>query len=165
MSTPTQGAGLQVIMTWLPGIIGMITGITGMVMNFLGRKHQNNESVLAYFSSDGNPRYIEARYFIYNMNEGAIIDEKYEEAARKHVSMITNMFHKWGLLVKHKHLPFWVFVDSGKITASGLAVVRLYNKLRPTIKYFKEKNDSYAEYFTYLYDRIIEKQPSYLDYK
>jgi len=49
-------------------------------------------------------------------------------------------------MVKKKYLPFWVFKS-----ASGYAVIRLYEGLQEMIEIRRVDNPEYAEYFEWIY--------------
>ena len=50
------------------------------------------------------------------------------------------------MFIKKKYLPFWVFKS-----ASGHAVIRLYEGLREMIEIRRVDNPEYAEYFEWIY--------------
>ncbi|TKJ44008.1 hypothetical protein CEE36_02490 [candidate division TA06 bacterium B3_TA06] len=64
-------------------------------------------------------------------------------------SMVIGFFHFWGLMVKRKLLPIWVF-DS----ISGYRVVQLYGKLEKHISNERKKAAEYAEHFVWLAEEI-----------
>ncbi|MFR7368256.1 sugar transferase [[Ruminococcus] torques] len=72
-----------------------------------------------------NKEYTTARHNLYKkFEEGVSIDPNDADA-----SNTVSFFHFWGLMVKKKYLPFWVFKS-----ASGHAVIRLYEGLREMIE-------------------------------
>lgn len=138
------------------GIFGMITGTIGIIFSILSFRNNKMQAVATYFSNDKDINFIEGRRIVYNLKPGEIVDEN--SSKRQGVSFVLNTFHSWALLVKHKQLPFWVFYDKEKgITSSGIAVIRTYRKLIPTIEYNQKRNAKYAEYYKWLYDEILKK--------
>lgn len=150
--------------TIIIGIIGVITGISGMIVSILGFYHNRIDALNLYFSYDRDKDFIKSRKLVYNLKHGAVIDEKCDEDTSITLACLINAYQHWGMLLKHKQLPFWIFYNKKTgVTASGIAVIRTYNKLRPTIAYFKMKNPKYADSYTYLYDRIVSSCSEYKD--
>lgn len=138
------------------GIFGMITGTIGIIFSILSFRNNKMQAVATYFSNDKDINFIEGRRIVYHLKPGEIVDENSSKG--QSVSFVLNTFHSWALLVKHKQLPFWFFYDrESGITSSGIAVIRTYRKLIPTIKYHQTHNAKYAEYYEWLYNEIIKK--------
>lgn len=138
------------------GIFGMITGSIGIIFSILSYKNNKMQAVATYFSNDKDLNFIEGRRIVYNLKPGEIVNES--SPHRQKISFVLNTFHAWALLVKHKQLPLWVFYDKKMgITSSGIAVIRTYKKLQPTIQYYRKSNPKYAEYYEWLYNEILKK--------
>jgi len=128
------------------GLIGGITGIVSFIIslsfNIYGVFQNRFQALSEYYSMDRDVEFVKARRKIYNLEENQIS----EDAS---VSMLISMFHFYGLMVKKHRLPFYIFKS-----ASGLAVVKMYDKLKPTISMRRKDNKYYAEYFEWLYNKV-----------
>ena len=81
-----------------------------------------------------------------------IIKQEYDVKIDKNdiaAGNIVSFFRFWGIMVKKKYLPLWVFES-----ASGYAVIRLYEGLQPMIEERRQDNEKYGEYFEWLYYKI-----------
>lgn len=141
------------------GILGSVTGLIGLFISILSYNHNKIESLNLYFIQARDPFLIEGKKIIYDLSKEQII------GTNEKVSHVINFYHHWGLMVKRHQLPFWIFFDKKLgITSSGIAVIRTYNRLKPTIKMFRNKNPKYAEYYEWLYNKLIKKCPEYENY-
>lgn len=72
---------------------------------------------------------------------------------------VINFYTHWGLMVKHRQLPIWLFYDKKTgITTSGNAVMVTFDTTKPLFDcYRKHKNPHYAEYYEYLYNEIKKR--------
>jgi hypothetical protein len=131
---------------FLFGLIGMITGSIGAIISIWGMIDGRMKVVSEYYSFDRGIEVINARKFIYEM-------EKETVSYDPQISLIISFYHYWGMMAKRRYLPFFVF-DS----ASGRAVVMLYEKLLPTINAHRKDNKQYAEYFEWLYNKIKKRK-------
>lgn len=157
--------GFSDVLTLASGIFGMVTGIVGLGISYLSYNHNKIEALNLYFIQAREPFLMEGKTIIYNLPEGGKIDFSNSNDTLKKVSHVTNFYTHWGLMVKRKQLPFWMFYDKKTgITASGIAVARTFNRLKPTIQYIRLKNKKYAEYYEWLYNKIINKCPEYKNY-
>lgn len=148
------------------GVFGIITGLAGMIVGILSYSHNKIDALNLFFDYDKDKEFLEGRKIVYNLSEKQLVTERSSRDVRNRVSCVVNAFQRWGLLVKHRQLPFWVFYcKKTGITASGIAVIRTYNKLKPTIKYFRNKNPKYAENYEWLYQKIVSCCPEYKNYR
>lgn len=81
-------------------IIGAVTGIVGMIIAILGVFHNRFLAIHQYMTALEDPKFIEARTRIYNLQQGQSIPIDDKDAA-----LIVNFFHHWGLLVKKNIYP------------------------------------------------------------
>ena len=148
------------------GIIGVITGVSGMIVSIRSFYHNRIDALNMYFSYARDSDFIKGRRLVYNLEHNVVIDESCDEIISITLACLMNAYQHWGMLLKHKQLPFWIFYNRKTgVTASGIAVIRTYNKLRPTIDYYRNKNPKYADSYTYLYDRIVKKCPEYKNFE
>ena len=146
--------------------MGAITGISGAIISIAGYLHNKIDALNLYFTYAKEEEFIEGRKLIYNLPEGIIIDEdeNTNHAEYTKIFSVMNAYQQWGLLTQKRQLPFWIFHNRKTgITSSGVAIIRTYNKLKPTIEYFRKKNPKYADSYTYLYDKIVKTCPEYKD--
>lgn len=138
------------------GIIGIFTGTIATIISILSYNHNKIEAVTAYFAYDKDLNFLKGREIVYNLEDNYIVTKDSELS--QNVSFVMNTFHSWGLLVKHRQLPLWVFYDKKYgITSSGITVIRTYRKLIPTIRHYRNFNVKYAEYYEWLYNQILNK--------
>lgn len=147
-------------------ILALIISVAGFFISCLNYKHDQFEYINSFFEHMLDHDFVEARKFVYNMELNKCIKLDSSDKEQYNVAMITNTYHHWGLLLIHKQLPLWIFYDKKNgLTSSGIAVIRLYNKLRPTIEYRRNNgNLEYAKFFEKLYDRLVSLSPKYKDY-
>lgn len=131
-------------------IIGSVTGIIGAVIGVLGISHNRFLAIRQFMEYLEDPIFIDARHRIYNHDSSQQISPNDKDAA-----LITNYFHHWGLLVKKRYLPLWVF-DYG----SGARVIYLYEQLQKYIaEHRRLHNDAfYAINFEWLYYKLRSRQ-------
>ncbi len=127
------------------GITGAITGVIGLVISVFGVINKRFLALSDFYSLDRDLTSIKARKKAYDL-------QKDEISYDPEISYVISYFHFWGLMVKKGFLPFYIFKS-----ASGLAVVKLYSKLKPTIADHRKANEYYAEYFEWLYIKIRRK--------
>lgn len=134
----------------IAGIVGMITGITGMIISCLGVRDKKFEVIHEFLNGMDDLTFINARSVVYNkeIGEPIAIDDT-------DVAFVVNYFHHWGIFVKKKYLPMWVF-DYG----SGAGVIRLYERSESFIKQRREKNgdNTYASGFEWLYYKLKKRE-------
>ena len=125
------GAGITSILAFLIGVL-------------IASKLAKLQTVIQYFQQGDTKEFIECRHRIYEADEENInpIDAAY----------LCSFFQFWGLMVRHKLLPIWVF-DGG----SGERVVQLYQKLFKFIEDTRKDAPRYAEHFQWLSERIVSK--------
>lgn len=148
------------------GAAGMVTGIISLIITMLGYNRSKFDVINSFFQYMLDSEFIQSRKFIYNLPENTVIDNSCSNEEQNYVAIVANTYHHYGLLVEHGQLPLWLFCDKhNKLTASGIAVIRMYNKLKPTIKNRRDNgNVEYAMYFESLYDELIKHCPNYKDY-
>lgn len=153
------------ILTIVISSIGAITGILGLILSILSYQRNKFETINSFFQYMRDNEFLQARKFIYNLQDNTVINASSSEDDNNKVAIVANAYHHWGLLVKHKQLPLWIFYDRNNgLTASGIAVIRMYKKLVPTINYRHQNgNPKYAEYYKWLYNKLTKKDPSYID--
>ena len=123
-------------------IVAILSGISAILVGVASIRISNLGAVKEYFQQGDNKEYTTARHNLYKkFEEGVSIDPNDADA-----SNTVSFFHFWGLMVKKKYLPFWVFKS-----ASGHAVIRLYEGLREMIEIRRVDNPEYAEYFEWIY--------------
>lgn len=131
-------------------IIGGVTGVTGMIISFLGIRRNRYESIHEYLTQIDDKEFIETRRKVYSKdyNENCNISD--EDAAR-----VVNFFHHWGILAKKNYIPIWIFYG-----ASGNGVCRLYEKTQPYIEARRKKDndEQYGEYFGWLYKKLKKRK-------
>lgn len=137
------------------GIIGVLTGLLGLVISILSYSHNRIEAVNAYYNGVLNLDSIRARRMLrvladdYNPNN--LTDEQ-----KDCFSYTVITYQQAGLLVKKRQLPFWVFEQS-----SGYKVMNFFEKLKPYIDIRRKGEPGYAFYFEYLYNRLKVKHPTW----
>ena len=96
-------------------IVAILSGISAILVGVASIRISNLGAVKEYFQQGDNKEYTTARHNLYKkFEEGVSIDPNDADA-----SNTVSFFHFWGLMVKKKYLPFWVFKS-----ASGHAVIR-----------------------------------------
>lgn len=129
-------------------IVAILSGISGILVGAASIRISNLGAVKEYFQQGDTPEFIEARRKVYSkIDKNVKIDKNDVDAAS-----IVSFFHFWGLMVKKKYLPLWVFESS-----SGQAVVRLYEGLESMIMERREDNLMYGEYFEWLYKKVKKR--------
>ncbi len=153
---------LSDILSLILGTVGMVTGLIGLFISFFGYNRSKYEIINSFFQYMSDPAFIAARKYVYNMQSDKIIDHTSSDEEQNHIAIIANTYHHWGLLVKNKQLPKWLFYDKDhSLTASGIAVIRMYTKMTATIDNRRRKgNPEYARYFEWLYNYLIRKCPN-----
>lgn len=149
------------------GVFGMATGIIGLIISILGYNRSKFDIINSFFQYMLDSEFIQSRKFVYNLPENKIIDNTCSDKEQNYIATVANTYHHYGLLVKRRQLPLWIFYDKKdkKLTASGIAVIRMYNKLKETIKNRRNNgNIEYARYFEWLYNKLTEKCKNYKDY-
>ena len=131
---------ITAIASLITGVAALITGI----ISIINTRSYRSQTICKFFEEIEAKEFIAKRKEIYNTDN---IDPQSEDAA-----YVINFFHKWGQMVKLRYLPLKVFKS-----ASRIAVIRLYNKLRPIILTHRQNNKLYAENFEWLYNRIRTK--------
>ncbi len=130
-------------------IVGVVTGITGMILGIAGFLHHRFEVMLEFFEKIDSKEFIASRREVYS---GKYLTLQDEDAA-----YVVNFFHQWGLFTKKHYLPIWVFDG-----ATGAGAMRLYTLCEPHIELKqKETNDeTYGEYFKWLYKKLYKRGKS-----
>ena len=147
-------------------ILGTPTAIVSLIISICNYNYNKIEASSRYFAQARDPFFMEGKNLIYHLKEDDIIDENKSTYISTKITCVMNYYHYWGMMVKNKQLPFSVFYDKKNgITASGFAVIRTYNRLKPTITYFRNKNPKYAEFYEWLYNEIIKHCPENKDYR
>lgn len=153
------------ILSFIFSVLGAITGLIGLLISILSYSHNKIEALNLYFIQARDPFLMEGKKIIYDLEIGQVIATDNDSDIVSRISHVINFYHHWGLMIKHKQLPFWIFYDSKfGITSSGIAVIRTFNRLKPTIKKIRMKNNKYAEYYEWLYNELIIKCPAYENY-
>ena len=138
----------KVMLQNVVNLVAIVSGISGIIMGLVSLKMVNLDAVKEYFQQGDSDDFIAARKKVYELGETNERIEPYNSEVGKVVSF----FHFWGLMVKKKYLPIWVFED-----ASGFAVVKLYRILEPHIEERRVDNPYYAKYFQWLAEEIEKK--------
>ena len=129
----------------IAAIIGMITGIAGLIFGLLGYVRSRGEIVQTFLTELRSPEQIAARKHIYGGQDFLMTDET--------ASLLTNFYHHWGLMVKHGYLPLWAF------EANELRTIEVYEKLLPFIEKMREQNENplYAYGFQWLREKLARR--------
>lgn len=141
----------NIVLENIVGLVAILSGIAGTYIGFSTSKMASLEAVREYFQQGDKSEYVKARKNIYNNGEKGDGNISSSDA-----STVCNFFHFWGLMVRKGYLPIWVFES-----ASGVAVVRLFENLQSYIKERKKENPFYAENFEWLVaeiNRVYKKQ-------
>lgn len=129
------------------GFAAIASGISGVIMSLASKRTALFEAVREYYQTGDTAEMIENRSKIYAAENGAV------ELDRKAASEICSFFNFWGMMVRKKFLPIWIFKS-----ASGPSVVRLYIILNEFISERRETgNKFYAVDFEYLVKKIKSK--------
>ena len=129
-------------------IVAILSGISVILVGAASIRISNLGSVQEYFQQGDSKEYTEARRKLYNkIDKKQKIDKDDLDAA-----IVVSFFHFWGLMVKKHYLPIWVFES-----ASGYAVIRLYEGISGMIEERRKENSQYAEYFEWLYKKVKKK--------
>ena len=129
-------------------IVAILSGVTGILVGVASIRISNLGAVEEYFQQGDAKEQTEARRKIYVLiNNGQKIDKNDVDAAT-----VIAFFHFWGLMVKKHYLPIWVFES-----ASGYAVIKLYEGLLGMIGERRQDNPEYAQYFEWLYVKVKKK--------
>lgn len=143
---------------WITIIISslaLISGLIGMVTGVLSYVHNKSQTVNSFFEHTVNHQLSDARKFVYNLPDGVCISNDSPDEMRRMIGEIVNFYDHWGMVAKKRHLPFWVFYcRKDGLTAAGISVIRLYQKLEPSISDIRNQNSKYASYFQQLYDKL-----------
>ena len=126
------------------GLAAIASGVSGILMSLSASRVANFEAIREYFQQGDTPEMTATRHKIYEAERtGEPVDPK---AAAE----VCSFFHFWGMMVKKKYLPLWIFKS-----ASGPSVVRLYYLVLPYIEERRSTNNPhYGEGFKYLVKRI-----------
>ena len=149
ITIPVSGlSGKMIDLADIVDVVAILSGISGILVGAASIRISNLGAVEEYFQQGDSKEYTEARRKIYiKIDQKQKIEQDYLDAA-----IVVSFFHFWGLMVKKKYLPAWVF-DS----ASGYAVIRLYEGLSDMIIERRKKNPEYAQYFEWLYIKTKKK--------
>lgn len=129
-------------------IVAILSGISGILVGAASIRISNLGAVKEYFQQGDTAEFLEARRRIYSqIDQNVKIDKNDRDAAS-----IVSFFHFWGLMVKKKYLPIWVFESS-----SGQSVIRLYEGLQSMIMERREENPMWGEYFGWLYKKVKKR--------
>ncbi|MCL1846716.1 MAG: hypothetical protein FWF91_01970 [Coriobacteriia bacterium] len=124
-------------------IVGVSAGVLAFIISILGVINNRFQAVSNYYSIDRDMSFFEARKKVYNLKESEVSEDI-------ELAYVISYFHFWGLMVKKRYLPFYVFKS-----ASGISIMELYEHLIPTILARRNReegrNQYYAEYFEWLY--------------
>jgi hypothetical protein len=134
-------------------LIGAVTGIMGFVISVLSYFHNRIDAVNSYLENERAPYFLEARRVLHNTPEGYDPSELQQQIGNQIAFLVTS-YEQAAILVKRKQLPFWIF----KSQASGFALTRMYDKLRPYIEMRRLDNPAYAKQYEDLYHRIKRAQ-------
>jgi len=147
-------------MEMLFGIIGAISGITGIVVSIVAFYHNQMEAVNAYYVNDRDERYIEARRIVHHLPENYSPKKILDEHGSKLAYLVLS-YDQAGTLLQNRQLPFWLFN-----TSSGYAAVQFYNILLPYIEWRRDNGTPlYGQQYKYLVKRILRKHPEWKDAK
>lgn len=130
-------------------LAGIIAIVSFPLITFPARKNNQLEAVIKYFQQGDAPQLVKARENVFYATDQASPDDS---------ASVCSFFHFWGLMVKKKILPIWVFES-----ASGVRVVQLHQKLRDYIAERRKDNPYYAEYFEWLSQNIQKKYRHQID--
>ena len=136
-------------------IVAILSGVSGILVGIASIRISNMGAVKEYFQQGDNKENAEARKEIYYKIDNNIKIDKNDRAA----ASVVSFFHFWGAMVKKHYLPVWVF-DS----ASGHAVIRLYEGLQEMIEERRKDNSKYGEYFEWLYYKIKGRTKENVEY-
>lgn len=101
------------ILTLIFGIAGMVTGIAGFIISALAYNHNKIEALNLYFIQARDPLLMEGKKIIYHLPNEQSIDISDENDIP--ISHVINFYHHWGLMVKRKQLPFWIFLMGNQV--------------------------------------------------
>lgn len=136
-------------------IVAILSGVSGILVGTASIRISNMGAVKEYFQQGDNKENAEARKEIYHKINNNIRIDKNDVAA----ASVVSFFHFWGAMVKKHYLPVWVF-DS----ASGYAVIKLYEGLQEMIEERRKDNSKYGEYFEWLYYKIKGRTKENVEY-
>lgn len=128
-------------------IIGAVSTFITIFISILEFIHKRMKSISEYYESSRNVEVLERRKKIYNMNDGDIVSHDDDID----ISHIINLYQYWEIMVKKHYLSPSVFKKD-----SCIGVIRIFEKLYPTIKKRRENNELYAYYFEWLYRKSIK---------
>lgn len=142
-------------------ILSFTVSFIALIINFKSEKRSDFKATVEFHMQMIDERFMKARSFLYNHNGDLIPLNDNKE--NNYVTVATNLYHNWGYMILKKQLPMSIFWDKKTgLTAEGIAVIILYEKLKKTIEHHREiKNPKYAEYFTFLYDALKAKEKQY----
>ena len=139
-------------MGFIFSIVGVFTGVLAFVVSIFGVIHNRFQAMSEYYSVDRDINFIKARKKVYTMENDENLSNS-DILSDPEVALIISYFHFWGLMVKKRHLPFYIFKS-----ASGPSIIRMFDILRPAILERRNCKDNpnpyYAEYFEWLYYKI-----------
>lgn len=132
----------------LASIIGMLTGLSGLIISLINFRSSRLETIKEYYSQGDRREYVEARKLVYNSDPDGIY--KIEPEAVQTILF----FNYWGALAYKKYLPMWIFYD-----ISSVGVIKLYENLA---SYITDRRcggqEEYGRYFEWLYLRIKQRK-------
>lgn len=134
-------------------IIGTITGLFGVFFGLLSINRSKIETINEFYKIDRDQNFIEARKTMHLLKcnyEPKSLMEKHGDK----IAFLILAYDQSGLLVKKRHLPFWVFSKG----ACGATAVKFYNILKPYIDYKRGENKYYAINYEYLVKKIEKKR-------
>ena len=129
-------------------IVAILSGISGILVGAASIRISNLGAVKEYFQQGDSKEYTDARRRLYNKIVGMQKISKDDIDA----AIVVSFFHFWGMMVKKHYLPVCVFES-----ASGYAVIRLYEGISEMIGERRKDNPQYAEYFEWLYKKMKKK--------
>lgn len=133
----------------LVGFAAIASGVSGVIMTLSLNKVANFEAIREYFQQGDATHMMLNRQAIYEYEES---DEENKALDEKAAVEICSFYHFWGMMVKKRFLPLWIFKG-----ASGVSGVRLHTILQPYINEKKLKKGYYADGFDILVERIKKK--------
>lgn len=144
------------------GVIGIVTGVSGMVLGILNYRRDSLDALNLYFAQSRDEKVTEGKKLIYNSSKEEFkkMLNDFPNNVPESIVEVINFYHYWGLMIKRHQIPFWLFYDKKTgITASGIAVVRTYKEVSEIVEKYREKNNKYAEYYQQLYNKLSKYYP------
>ncbi|WP_418026439.1 hypothetical protein [Paenibacillus sp. JJ1722] len=138
---------IQVIVSIFTAIVTVGLSFLGFLLNKWNKKKVQMDVIKEYYKEGDSNELIQARKNI--LNRKHIANEIFEYENSAYPSIVCNFFNKWGLMVKYRNLPFYIFKGS-----SGHGVTKCYEALKSYIDKRRVDNVLYAFHFEYLYKKI-----------